>query len=42
MDMVAILINGAEPYEKSVHILNKRSSVKSGENWSSGFRERDV
>ena len=35
MGMVAILFNGVEPFDRWLH-------VKSGENWSSSFREEDV
>ena len=38
MGMAAILFNDAEPFEQ----INRRPHVKSGENWSSGFREEDV
>ena len=38
MGMVAILFNDAEPFKQSVNIIH----VKSGENWSSDFREEDV
>ena len=39
MGMTAILFNDAEPFEQSVNIP---LIVKSGENWSSGFREEAV
>ena len=35
MDMGAILFNGAEPFEQT----DRWPHVKSGENWSSNFRE---
>ena len=38
MGMLAILSSDAEPFE---HIVNK-PYVKSGENWSNGFREVDI
>ena len=39
MGMTAILFSGAEPFEKLVNIPSIWPLVKSGENWSSGFRE---
>ena len=35
MGKVAILFNGMEPLDRRLH-------VKSGENWSSSFKEEDV
>ena len=39
MGMASILFNDAEPFEQRVNMFNRRPHVKSGENWSSGFRE---
>ena len=35
--MVANLFNGVEPFEQ--YPFDRRLHVKSGDNWSSGFRE---
>ena len=43
MGMAVILFNNAEPFEQSVNIAStEKPDVKSGENWSSGFREETV
>ena len=40
MGMVDILFNDAEPFEQIDN--NTSTDVKSGENWSSCFRQEDV
>ena len=43
MGMAAILFDDAEPFEQSINIpLTEGPQMKSGENWSSGFREEEV
>ena len=38
----AILLNSVEPFEQIVNIpLNRRTHMKSDENWLRGFREDD-
>ena len=39
MIMAAILFKGAEPYEQICQPPFDRPHAKSGENWSSGYRE---
>ena len=40
MGMAAILLSDVEPFEQNE--LNQQMKVKSGENWSSCFREEDL
>ena len=42
MDIAPILFNDAEPFEQLSTSLRQKAHVKSGENWSSGFREEGV
>ena len=41
MGMIAILFNGAEPFEQNIP-FDRRPHLKSGDNRSSGFGEEDV
>ena len=41
MGIAAILLNDVEPFEKLIK-FDRRPKVKSGENWSSCFREEDL
>ena len=41
--MMAVLSNGAEPFEQIIKYLSdKRNHVNSGENWSSGFHYENM
>ena len=42
MGIAAILFKDAEPFEQSVNIPLTDGHMKSGENWSSGFRDEEV
>ena len=39
MGMAAILFSDAEPFEQCQHSFERRPHMKSGENWSSSFKE---
>ena len=41
MGIADILFNDAELFEQTDNTLDRKPNVKSGENWSSCFREED-
>ena len=42
MGKAPILFIGVEPFEQIVNTFHRRLHLKSGENWSSGFRVEDT